>query len=402
MAEIKKSFFTFGIVVVILAISAVIIAYGRGYRFDAKKKTIGSTGLVSVTSDPIGATIAIDGKNVGATNTTVTIKPGWYTITISKEGYQLWEKKIRVQGEILVSTHAILFPTNPSLSAITASGVTRPVLSPDGTKIAFIIPKEETPAANGQTPDKSGIWILDLIDKPLGLNRDARQILTSNFVTTDTAHLTWSPDSKQLLVDIPAGKNGSISYLADTDKLNTALPAIPVRSDVLTDWVRQTNLKEKEKLSTLSPEFLAVATSSMRIISFSPDERNILYEATAAATLPAIISPPMVGVNSTPETRGIKPKTIYVYDVKEDRNYVIGDASALTLQWLPSSRQLLAIGKTAIDVFDWDGTNRKTVYAGPFLEGFAVPWTNAGKLVILTNLNASASAIPNLYAVNIK
>ena len=140
----------------------------------------------------------------------------------------------------------------------------------------------------------------------------------------------------------------------------------------------------------------------MKIVSFSPDENKILYEATASAIISAIITPPLLGTNATEETRTITPDTLYIYDVKEDKNYFIGASKDLVLQWLPTSRQLLTAGNNKIDVIDFDGTNRKTVYAGPFWDSFVAPWTNASKLVILTNLNPSASTLPNLYAVNIK
>lgn len=403
MVKFKNTFISIVILFIILIVSGIIIGYGRGYRFDITKKTIGSTGLISVTSDPTGAHIYIDNKKIGATNTNISVKPGWYTITISKEGYQSWEKKIRVQGEVVGRADAVLFPTNPSLSAISASGVAHPVLSPDGMKLAYTIPTPTHVATNGaDLAEKAGVWVLDLIDKPLGFNRDARQIIKAETLDTNDATFTWSPDSKQLLIDIPINQVSTVSYLADTDKLNTTVTPVSLRSEIMHDWTTQHQLKEQEKLSTLAPDFLSVATSSMRIISFSPDERNILYEATAAATIPTIIDPPLLGANSTPEVRSIKPYSIYTYDIKEDKNYLIAEAKDVSLQWLPSSRHILTVGDDKIDVFDYDGTNRRTVYAGPFLDAFVAPWSNASKLVVVTNLNSTASTLPNLYAINIK
>ena len=401
MVAFKNTVLTILTVCIILFVSGLIIAYGRGYRFDTKQKAIGSTGLVSVTSDPTGATITIDNKKVGATNTTVTIKPGWYTLGISKEGYQSWEKKIRVQGEVVVSTHAVLFPTNPSLSAITTGGVANPVLSPDGSKLAFTMPRSPNATNGAEQIDREGVWVLELIDKPLGLNRDAKQLLKATALDTTNAILSWSPDSKQLLLDIPSGKV-TASYLLETDKLNEYAKPIFEKQTTMSDWKLQQQTKEKEKLLTLSPDFTKIATESMKIISFSPDENKILYEATAAAALPTIITPALLGTNATEDKRNIIPNTLYIYDIKEDKNYFIGASKDLVFQWLPTSRQLLTAGNNKIDVVDFDGTNRKTVYAGPFWDSFVAPWTNASKLVILTNLNPSASTLPNLYAVNIK
>jgi hypothetical protein len=397
----KKTAFSILTVLVILIVSGVIIAYGRGYRFDTKQKAFGSTGLISVTSDPTGATITIDNKKVGATNTTVTIKPGWYTVTISKEGYQSWEKNVRVQGEVVVSTHAVLFPSNPSLSAITSGGIANPILSPDGSKLAFTMPTTPTATNGAQLVDRGGVWVLDLIDKPLGLNRDAKQLLQATALDTTSATLTWSPDSKQLLIDIP-NRTTTASYLIDADKLNDYAKPLYEKQTTMNDWNLQTQAKEKEKLLTLSPELITIATHSMNIISFSPDENKILYEASTSATIPTIIDPPLLGTNSTEETRTIVAKTLYIYDIKEDKNYLVGTSKKIALQWLPNSRQLITAGNNKIDVLDYDGTNRKTVYAGPFWDSFVAPWTNASKLVILTNLNPSASTLPNLYAINIK
>ncbi len=376
--------------------------YGRGYRFNLKEKTLGSTGLVSASSEPTGATIFIDGKKVGATNTTITIKPGWYNIAFVKEGYQPWEKRIRVQGEVVAKADGTLFAINPSLSAISMHGVTHPILSPDGTKLAFNIPFASEASNGAQLAQKAGIWILDLIDKPLGLNRDAKQILKGEILDTSDATLTWSPDSKQLLVDVPTIRKSTISYLVETDRLNDFAKPVYVRRDITNDWETQEITKEREKLSTLAPDFLAVATTSMNIIAFAPDESKILYEATASATLPIILIPPLIGTNSTEEVRDIKPNTIYTYDIKEDKNYRIGTKDALHLQWLPSSKHLINIGKDKIEAMDYDGLNIKTVYAGPFWDSFVAPWTSSTRLVILTNLNPAASTLPNLYAVNIR
>lgn len=402
MMKLKNTAIFIFTVCIILIVSVIVIFYGRGYRFNFKQKTIGSTGLISATSTPNGATIFIDNKKIGATNTTITIKPGWYTILFIKEGYQPWEKNIRVQGEVVAQANATLFPSNPSLSAITTQGVQTPTLSPDGTKLAFVIPTRESTTNTAQLTQKTGIFILDLVDKPLGLNRDARQILKNETLSLSEATISWSPDSKQLLVDTKTAKNTTASYLVDTDKLNEFAKPVYVRKDIMQDWETGKQLKESEKLSTLAPEFVTIATQSMKIIAFSPDEEYVLYEATQAATIPTVINPPLVGSNPTEDVRDIKPYSIYTYSIKEDRNFLIGEAKNLTLQWLPTSRHLITIGKTTIDIMDADGINRKTLYSGPFWDTFVAPWANANKLIILTNLNPTASSLPNLYGVNLQ
>lgn len=429
--KIRSPLITFVTVCVVLGTAATIIAYGRGYRFDFNNSNVRPTGLMSATSQPVGAQVFIDGKLRAATDISFNIDPGWYTVTIAKEGYQSWEKRLRVQGEVVTRADAMLLPSNPSLTAITGNGVVAPILSPDGTKLAFVVPTPTATSA-GTLTDRAGIWVLDLADKPLGLNRDSRQIATDENMNLNLVSLAWSADSKEILVRLKPKTGIPSFFLLEADRLNSPPIAAGSVSALTTAWKELLHTKEEDKLATLAPEFIAEATTSMRIIAFSPDETKILYEATAAAALPENIIPPLIGTNPTEETRTLIRDTLYVYDIKEDRNYSLGASSSLgvlptpkpvaaalrtpdvlfdeyiaitgpkSLQWLETSKHLVYAGGERIEVMEYDAANRKTVYAGPFWDTFVVPWTNATKLVILTNLNSTASAENNLYAVSLR
>lgn len=212
--NLKPLLIPFGTVLLILTVSFAIISYGRGYRLDITKKSVRPTGLIVAASEPTGAQVFIDGKIAGATNSTLNLSPGWYQVRILKEGYQPWEKRLRVQGEVVSKADAFLLPANPSLSAITMNGAAQPLLSPDGGKLAYLVPN-----GTDELEDKAGVWTLDLVDKPLGLNRDAKQIVKANAlgIPIAKAMLQWSPDSKQILVTATSGRP---AYLLDSDKLN--------------------------------------------------------------------------------------------------------------------------------------------------------------------------------------
>jgi hypothetical protein len=415
----KKFLIPFVTFCLILGVATAVIAYGRGYRFDFQNSNVRPTGLISITSQPGGAQVFIDGKLRAATDTSLNIDPGWYTITIVKEGYQAWEKRVRVQGEVVTRADALLLPSNPSLTAITSNGVASPLLSPDGTKLAFIVPPSLPATAGAALTDRAGIWVINLTDQPLGLNRDARQIATNDELPVSAASMVWSADSKQLLVRVR-----SLLYLLETDGINDPPIAASNVTRLLAQWQDLMATKDEDRLRTLAPEFVQIATESMRIIAFSPDETKILYEATAAATIPDAIIPPLIGANPTEELRTLTKSDVYVYDIKEDRNYSLGSGKILgivaqkvpdtafdvyaqatgpkSLQWLATSRHLIYTGGEKIEIMEYDGGNRKTVYEGPFWDTFVVPWTNASKLVFLTNLNPGASAQNNLYAINLR
>lgn len=414
----------------ILVVSTAVIAYGRGYRpnFGGKTPSLSSTGLLSVSSDPTAAQVFIDGDLRSATTDSFNIDPGWYTIKIAKDGYISWEKKLRVQGEVVTRADAFLFPTSPSLSPITTNGVQHPVLSPDGTKIAYTIPIPEEGQQNGSAKN-AGLWIYDLADRPLGLNRDHRQIaVTSPTFDFSKAALRWSPDSTQLLVQI-----GDVSRLYQTSRNSEFLNVSTTFPELLAEWETEKRERELQKLSSFKQPIIDIASSSAKIVAFSPDESKLLYEATASATIPLVIDPPLIGTNSTGEERNIKPGRFYVYDSREDKNYFLLDRSELPafkvltptptprgrrpsptvspppilsepqpIHWFPTNRHLVLTLEGKIDILEYDRTNWITVYSGPFIDGFMAPWPNGSRIIIMTNFNQGVFKLPNLYTVNLR
>lgn len=57
-----------------------------------------SKAKVTVASQPAGADIEVDGAFVGSTPSTVELAAGDHTITVKKDGFQSWEKKIKTTG----------------------------------------------------------------------------------------------------------------------------------------------------------------------------------------------------------------------------------------------------------------------------------------------------------------
>ena len=435
MRRIRRFFHAFPspwpLIFIIVGTVAVIL-YGRGYRPvlrpDLTDSTLKPTGLLSATSDPVGSEVYIDGVLRTATNNTINIDPGWYMVTISKEGYISWQKRLRIQGEVVTHIDPFLFPANPSLSPLTTVGIEHPTLSPDGTKIAYVIPL--TTLQNSTAAKKSGLWVYELSERTLGFNRDQRQIGTNspgfNF-SNSTIH--WSPDSTQIMV-----ATKSAVRLYNTNRTDD-FEIVASEETVTSEWEAENRLRLRQQLAAFKQPVIDIATSSARILSFSPDESKILYEATATATIPPVLISPLIGTNPTPEERDITPGRIYVYDSREDKNYFVLDKkelpvptpspspktqralaspavsatnqllsgkNELPIYWFPTSRHLALALEGKIDILEFDRTNWVTVYSGPFIEGFIAPWPNGSRIIIMTNLNPGVSALPNLYTVNLR
>ena len=118
------------------------------------------------------------------------------------------------------------------------------------------------------------------------------------------------------------------------------------------------------------------------------------------------------GSSTQPEERKIENGKTYLYDIKEDKNFLIdSDSTNLILGnktvggetkkiiWYPNSRNVILSEANNITIMDYDGTNRQKVYNGIFTTPFVFT-TGEDRLLILTNLGGNDPS--NLYSLTIK
>lgn len=398
----KQIIITLGIIIFLLAASAVVILYGEGYTFgfDKGQIALSGTGMLVATSTPDGAQVFIDGHLTTATDNTINLLPGNYTIKIAKEGYFPWEKKIKIQKEVVAKAEALLLPNAPQLESITSIGVEKPTLDPSGNFIAYTV--------SSQSAVKNGIYVLDMSHRPiLTLQSASRQIVDNTTDIFSEANISWSPDGTQLLATVSASTNNPTTYLLQINQFNDTPQDITATLDYTTSlWKKQIQERDKSRIGTLPTALKKVIMDDFNIMQWSSDETKILYEASRSASIPTIINPPLMGTDSEQEKRAIQKGNVYVYDMKEDKNFKILNANAATgskphLMWLTDSKHLIYVADKKIDVMDYDGANKTTVYAGPFIDSYVFPWPDGSRIVILTDLGNS-NASPNLYTIGLK
>jgi len=407
----KRLIITLITIIGFILITTIIIALGRGYRFNPKTKSFQSTGLLVSSSFPTGSQVFVDDHLVSATNSTIPLPPGTYNVKITKDGYIPWSKKLTIKGEVVTKADALLLPVAPELRPLTTTGALNPSLSSDGIKISYGVATSSA--------EKQGIWILDLSDRPLSFQSTARQIVKDNeFIKYSQGKTYWSPDGKQILIQTEQNY-----YLLNTDVMNDNPEDTSLTIEFLIQsWIKEKTDKEEALFKTLKPKFQESIKESIKILSYSPDETKILYEATASAIIPEIITPPLIGTNSQPEERSIKEGNIYIYDAKEDKNFQIkqgekqkeanpedknivldylNSLKTPEIQWLPDSQHIILVENKKINIVEYDGTNKSTLISAPFEDNFVFPFPNVTRLVILTTLNPSLTT-PNLYSLSLR
>lgn len=414
----QKRFLFFFLVFLFITVGGYfLINFAKGYKFDFSKKSFRATGLLVATSLPDGAQIYINGKLTSATNNTISLSPNIYDIEIKKDGYAPWRKLLKIEKELVIKTDAWLFPLVPDFRALTLTGAANPLLSADGTKIVYQV-------ADGKAPERKGLWVLDLSDLPFGISRDPKQIIKSSPQGRDfsKATLAWSPDSRQIIATLPQGKRTE-NFLLDAGNLNQTTPLVDITENLAVikeQWQKEIDLKQAQKMEKLPEVMAKIITEKGKNVVFSPDETRILYTVSEAINLPEAIISPVPGSSNQPQERNLTPNRVYLYDIKEDRNFFVAQidtkdlqncklqaptlliSCSSTLTWFPTSRHLLLTDKDKIQVLEHDGTNKITVYAGTYQLPFAFPSPDGTKLILLTTLSSTPDSSPNLYAVKLR
>ena len=386
----KIRVFIFLSTLLIVGVAGLFVSYyARGYRFDFKALKFQPNGILVIKSEPDGASVIIDGELKTATNATVSLPPGTYDVEVKREGFFGWYKRLTIQKEIVTSAAISLFKNVPSLSPATLTGALNPVDSEDGARIVFTVPK-------------SGLWTMDTFNLPLGFSNGPKKIADGEFTNTS---YEFSPDSRQILLTV-----SNNIFLISAESLTSQSEWVNVTSkkdSILEEWETERKIKKTSLLKNLPPEVSDVLSRKSSAFVFSPDGQMILYTASGSGTLAENLIKPLPGASTQRQERTIQTDHTYIYDIKEDRNFLIADQpfNGLTdqpaIRWMPSSRHLIAAQEGQVVIVDYDGTNRQVVYSGSYIAPFAFPYINSTKILILTNLGA-ASSTPNLYTLTVK
>lgn len=396
----RKTLFPTIVALVLISIIAYgFILYGKGYRLNLSgegNKILAGTGLLVLTSTPNGAKAYIDENLTTATDDTINLPPGEYDVKIEKDGYYPWKKHVTLKNEAVTKTDAVLFPIAPKLETVSLLGANDPLLDSTGSLVAYKV--------SSSSAENNGIYVLNLGNRLLPFGTTARQIASDSFDEFTSSKLEFSPDGAEILATI--NNLEQTVYLLRTDSTNPTPQNVTATLDEVHERWEQIQLQKNIKfIATLPSAPRAFILNNFYKPVMAPEGDKILYIASHSATMPLFKNPPLPSTNSTPETREIKEGSVYVYQLKEDKNYLLFEAQPGAqipdFKWHPSSSHVVFELNKKIVAMEYDGGNRTTLYAGPFQSGFLTTWPDGSGLVILTNFN-DESVPPNLYKVGLR
>jgi len=446
------------IIVVLSTGTLIAIKFAKGYRPNLQKGGLNGMGLLSATSYPKTAQVFVNDHLTTATDDTLYLSPGTYTIKIAKEGFSGWTKTFPISSELVSATDARLFPSLPSISPLTYNGAENISISPDGNKVLFVV-------KNANLADNNGVFILSmnsLTNNFLG-NSQISQITDLSSYDYTKASFFWSPDNTEVLAVFLNTENDIVSsHLLNIKGFNKAkdLTDTTVKLPLVIDnWQKQISVNNNNYLKLLPEYLLDIMKNSAVNIFLSPDQEKILYTTTKdleLSTNPLESSLP--SINPTQQERHLQKNRIYVFDLKEGTNYLISadeksikslnplfflpdetketdstaTATASTptptpskstslplidqlktlaaqtnpllsynLTWYPTSRHLIITSPEEIAVIEYDGNNRTTIFQTNIEGQIAIPSPDGHRLIILTDLKQKNS-LSNLFSIDLK
>jgi hypothetical protein len=397
----KKTIVTTVIVFLLVSLVAyAFILYGKGYRLNLSgkgNKILTGTGLLVLTSTPNGARVYLNDNFTTATDDTINLPPGDYDVRIEKDGYYPWKKHVVLKNEAVTKTDAVLFPVVPKLEGVTLLGAEEPQVDSTGSFIAYKV--------SSSSAENNGIYILNLNRPIISFGSSSKQIASDKVDKFSKATMEFSPDGLTLLATISAPAGDRI-YLLKTDILNTEPQNVTYTIEqVKKQWELMQLQLDKKFIASMPQATRTFVTDNFANPQLSPEGDKILYVASHSATMPHFINPPLPTTNSTNETREIVKGNAYVYQIKEDKNYLLyapkSDEQLPHFIWHPSSAHLVFIQNKRIFSIEYDGGNKTTLYSGPFDPSFLYTWPDGSGLIILTNFN-DETVPPNLYRVGLR
>jgi hypothetical protein len=395
-----------GFLLVFVIGAPCLILHTAGYRVDWSQKRLFKTSLISVNTEPEGATVILNG--VTQKNKTPLflsdLLPGTYTIQLSKDGFLPWQDSIALQSKQAAVLGTIDLIVNQTPQLLINRPVTQIMTTPDHTA-AFVFSQ-----ADGQ-----------LVLERLTLPDNSVQNLGT--YASDSALLS-APLDNRILITNPTDLRAKY-FLIDAKSPTNPLPLDFISADLRQwQWISNNELlalstdglcnvliaEQKVNCQTFTGQYFWYANNAVYYIT-NQDQTSYLYlakdldigRAELVARLPRSDKYRLISENSkTPALIDDATQDLFTMDLKNSlTNLVRIPAAAKNATWNRDHSQLLYYNN--YEVMVWNvAKNEHNLLTRVSQPISSVAWCGdfphiimsyAGQLIMLDNQTNPASSI---------
>lgn len=188
----------------IFVIASYLVLYSLGYKINLTTRKIIKTGLIVLSIDPKPQEILLDGKDIEPkSDTSISLEPGFYNVTVKKDGYQDWSTRSEVKGELVnYYKYVELFKSEVKLVELQDQGLIDILNSPSNT-LAVNTPK-------GLTNNDYEIWIQSKL-----VTRFSSPISQAIWYS-DNHHILFQQGGSIHIIDEDGSNNKTLVNLSDS------------------------------------------------------------------------------------------------------------------------------------------------------------------------------------------
>ncbi len=190
MKKTTRKYYFWSIFVIFVIFAPLLILYTAGYRYDFEKNKVVETGSFYLKTEPKQAKIYLDGELLEEDTPTLlnNILPDEYEVTLSKEGYATWSKKLKVEsGKTNFAQLVILFK-NSSPQEISQYPADLPEITESDLKIDFDI---EVKGYSWDEDEENLLYYNDYEIWTFDREKESKDLVTRQ--TSLISEVTWHP-----------------------------------------------------------------------------------------------------------------------------------------------------------------------------------------------------------------
>lgn len=196
--------------IIILLGAAIIYLYSDGYRIDIFNREISITGVITVQSDPSATDMYISDEKVGRTPRSHVLKVGEYDVSLKKENYKDWNKKVKVlEGKSTPIFPYLVYDTVASKEKWKSEGLVEKLWASDTRNDLLFLQKDSNTSYS--------LWEYTINPLLWDFSTNPSKILT---LDTNKISLSTSPNGQQALLAMTDTKS-PLYYLLNTQQSNT-------------------------------------------------------------------------------------------------------------------------------------------------------------------------------------